>query len=93
MYLAMAVDQLIGNIRVYAEFWVREEFCVRKHQDIFYKFVVPSTKETQFSVNGNWFGKYVSDAFEKMSDGFVAQGLESNETVMLGKPTVFISLE
>lgn len=43
--LAMAVEPLLGKIRVYPEFWKGEQFCATIDQDIFSRFVSTSRKK------------------------------------------------
>lgn len=51
-YMVMEDERLIENIRLYTDFWVREQFRVRPEQDLFNKLLSSFTKHTYLALNG-----------------------------------------
>lgn len=57
-------------------------------QDIFNRFVAPSTKKKGLALNEDWFMKYVSDVLGRAGDYYFAEVVKSVEIEQLGKKTV-----
>lgn len=89
----MAFQEVIGNIRVYADFWVQEQFCATLEQDVFNKFVSLFSKETQLTLNGDWLHTYVGDGIEGVNVYYVAKILTTGEIQRLEKRTAVISAD
>lgn len=87
----MDVKQLKGNIRLSAEIWAREQFCVIRDKHFSKMFASPSMIETNLDLNGNWLWKYVSDALGRGSDCCVVKVVESGEVHVLVHSTVISS--
>lgn len=45
------------------------------------------------ALNGDWFREYVRNAFEKVSDCYIAKVVESGEIEGLKDPTIVVSEE
>lgn len=62
-------------------------------QECFSRFVIPSTKESQSALKGDWSREYVRDALGRVSDCYIAQVEECRERREPRKAVVFISNE
>lgn len=52
----MAAELVVGNTCVYADYCVRGYFYATQRRDNLTLFSDPSTKETLFALNEDWFG-------------------------------------
>lgn len=86
----MVAEPVIGNIHVYAGFWVGEKFWANPEQDIFNKFSIPSTNDTNLALNGDRIKKYVAEVLGRLSDCYVADVTEVGKIERFEKPTVVI---
>lgn len=80
------------NNRLYADFWVGEEFFLIPEKDFFYQdcwFI--DEKESHLALNGRWIQKYVRDLIGRVSDFYTAIIVESRNSKRLGKPIVVIT--
>lgn len=77
--MVIAVEQMIRNIRVYADFWVGKQFCPKLDRNMCNRLVSPSAKKMHLALNGDWCMVYVSDVLGRLIDRYVANVVASGE--------------
>lgn len=85
MFLLKAVEQFIGKFRVYAEFWVGEEFFTFPNGYVTKFRRVPSMREKYLALNRTWLREYITKAFGTVHDYHEAKGKENGEIEKLGR--------
>lgn len=78
--LHYTLEQIIGNIRLYTEIWVREDFTELCIDDVEEIVMIPSTKENYLALKALWFSGYVSANPRTVHNLYIAQMRNNGNT-------------